>query len=394
MSRPARFLQIHTLTGYSAALLNRDDAGYAKRIEYGGAVRTRVSSQCLKRHWRTADDEWSLSGIGLDMTVRSRRTFDRCVVEPLVASGLPAEAVTAAMTVFMAALFKESEKAKAKRGETTPTDFHTGQVVVLGRPEINYVRDEIAAIARQTADAKSAEAVAAERVKVLKDNITALRTGAGLDAAMFGRMVTSDVLARKTAAVHVAHAFTVHKEESESDYFTAVDDLITGIEDTGSGHLGQSELTSGLYYGYVVVDMPTLVSNIEGCAPADWLKADHATAARTVEHLLHLIATVSPGAKQGSTAPYAYARLVLLETGSRQPRSLAGAFHTPVKPGRDGLVPAALAALREHLDEIDTDYGCAERRWQTGGGKAAPLPAAERMPFDQAVAAALAALGS
>jgi CRISPR system Cascade subunit CasC len=46
------FLQIHTLTAYPASLLNRDDAGLAKRIPFGNAVRLRVSSQCLKRHWR------------------------------------------------------------------------------------------------------------------------------------------------------------------------------------------------------------------------------------------------------------------------------------------------------------------------------------------------------
>ncbi|WP_419604464.1 type I-E CRISPR-associated protein Cas7/Cse4/CasC, partial [Thiolapillus sp.] len=49
------FIQIHTLHNYPAALINRDDAGLAKRLPMGDAVRTRISSQCLKRHWRTAD---------------------------------------------------------------------------------------------------------------------------------------------------------------------------------------------------------------------------------------------------------------------------------------------------------------------------------------------------
>ena len=55
-----RFLQIHTLHSYPAALLNRDDSGLAKRMPYGGSVRTRISSQCLKRHWRVAEDEFAL----------------------------------------------------------------------------------------------------------------------------------------------------------------------------------------------------------------------------------------------------------------------------------------------------------------------------------------------
>ncbi len=50
-------------------------------------------------------------------------------------------------------------------------------------------------------------------------------------------------------------------------------------------------------------------------------------AGKVVEHLLHLIATVSPGAKRGSTAPFDWAKFMLVEAGDWQPRSLAGAFH-------------------------------------------------------------------
>lgn len=46
--KKAKFVQIHTLTSYPAVLLNRDDAGFAKRLPFGGVTRTRISSQCLK----------------------------------------------------------------------------------------------------------------------------------------------------------------------------------------------------------------------------------------------------------------------------------------------------------------------------------------------------------
>ena len=35
----SRFLQIHTLHSYTAALLNRDDSGLAKRLTFGGVSR-------------------------------------------------------------------------------------------------------------------------------------------------------------------------------------------------------------------------------------------------------------------------------------------------------------------------------------------------------------------
>ena len=79
-----RFLQIHTLHSYPAALLNRDDSGLAKRMPFGGAVRTRISSQCLKRHWRVAQDEFSLRSIaGSTSALRSRNIVERKVIEPL-----------------------------------------------------------------------------------------------------------------------------------------------------------------------------------------------------------------------------------------------------------------------------------------------------------------------
>ena len=57
------FIQIHTLTAYPGTLLNRDDVGFAKRLPFGGTTRTRISSQCLKRHWRTFQGEHALASL-------------------------------------------------------------------------------------------------------------------------------------------------------------------------------------------------------------------------------------------------------------------------------------------------------------------------------------------
>ena len=43
------FLQLHLLTSYPPANLNRDDLGRPKTAFMGGALRLRVSSQSLKR---------------------------------------------------------------------------------------------------------------------------------------------------------------------------------------------------------------------------------------------------------------------------------------------------------------------------------------------------------
>lgn len=369
----ARFLQVHFLTSYSAVLLNRDDAGFAKRLPFGGGVRTRISSQCLKRHWRTADGDKALSRIAsAEMSVRSRHTFQQRIVEPLVESGvdrgLAAEVATALMEVVLGKSDKadkveakpkarkakaEADKEAASAAPAAVPSVMSEQLTVLGPAELRFLLAEATAIAAGAADGKNVkEVLGARRKGDGKRNMEALaKASAGLDAAMFGRMVTSDVLSRGDAAIHVAHAFTVHAEQSESDYFSAVDEL-QAEGDLGSAHINSSELTSGLFYGYVAIDAPLLLQNVGG---------DAGLAGEAVERLVHLIATVSPGAKLGSTAPHAYAQTVLTEVGDAQPRSLANAFLRPVPTAPDVLA-SAMDQLGEHLAGHDSMYGRTTRR--------------------------------
>lgn len=389
-ARP-RFLQIHSLTSYPASLLNRDDAGFAKRIPFGGASRTRISSQCLKRHWRRYKGEGSLRDLQLDgepvpFAVRSRRTFEKHVFDRLRAEEVSEEIAEAITRALMDAVLQKSERAAAREAEGEGDGLRTGQVIVLGRPEVDFLFEQARQIARETDDPKKAKAAVEALFKgEAKKNLEALRLGAGLDAALFGRMVTSDILARTDAPVHVAHAFTVHEEAAETDYFSAVDDLAQEAAETGSGHIGTSELTSGLFYGYVAVDVPQLVSNLEGCPVEDWGKADRELAAEVLERLVHMVATVSPGAKLGSTAPHSYAHLVLTEAGDAQPRTLANAFLDPIgENGRgDGLVKSSYAALAKHLGELDRMYGTGFERCHAAMG---PLDALEpALPQEAAV---------
>lgn len=353
-----RFLQIHTLHSYPAALLNRDDSGRAKRMPFGGAVRTRISSQCLKRHWRNADGESSLNAVaGFVEAVRSRNVIERAVMQPIKETDAATDAVVKAV---------EDAFNKGVYGKEG-----TQQPLLLGLPEVEYLREKAAAICRKHPQNADAAKKAVEKLFDKKtdkggegENFRAFREQTklpgGLTGALFGRMVTSDTAANIDAAIHVAHAFTVHGEERESDYFSVVDDLQRADEDSGAAHIGDTELTAGLFYGYVVVDVPGLVSNLEGCTANEWNTADtdRTMAAQVVHHLLHLIATVSPGAKLGSTAPYSCADLMLVEAGCRQPRSLANAFRKPVAPQTD----AAVEALSGYLAKLDAAYGAKETR--------------------------------
>lgn len=372
----SKFIQIHTLTSYPGALLNRDDVGFAKRLPLGGATRTRISSQCLKRHWRTHEGPHALhslvfQGKEVGASVRSRLAFERFVCKPLVDKGVSQDIADAVTTMLMDAVLGKSEKAKsadgkpkkAKKDDTEKTKerepLQTNQVVVLGRPELDFLVKLADKIVEEGGNEKAFEKVFD---KEQKKNLKELSLGAGLGAALFGRMVTSDILARGDAAIHVAHAFTVHNAEVESDYFSAIDDLVSADGELGSGHINSTELTSGLYYGYVVVDVGLLTENLSG---------DAVLASAVVERLVHLIATVSPGAKLGSTAPYANASFVMVEKGDAQPRTLANAFLKPVSE-RPDLLENSFKAINDFVEDDESMYGkLFERSLAARGPKAA-----------------------
>jgi len=403
------FLQIHTLTSYHASLLNRDDAGLAKRIPFGDQTRLRISSQCLKRHWREA-----LQGtLDLPGGLRTRHFFEREVCQRLInESGIATDTATRLTETLIGLLLQKSDKPKAekpKKGKTTkpaeleldPTQdisesgveiygLQVKQPILFGKPEADFLVELLTECAAQGADGpKALEA----RLTKGKANFNAMlrQAGhgnlfAGVEGALFGRFVTSDILARSDAAVHVAHAFTVHGLNTEVDYFTVVDDL-NKDEETGAAHAGDMELGAGVFYGYVAVDVPLLVSNFTGCDPKAWRDQDSTEVRQVLTALVRAIATVSPGAKLGATAPYAYSDFVLLESGTQQPRALANAYLKALRPSGD-LTQQAVSALAASLAAQEAMYGA------TADHRALATTCAwsgdpQRQPLDQAVSAIL-----
>ena len=380
MSLP-RFIQIHTLHTYPAALLNRDDAGLAKRLPYGGAIRTRISSQCLKRHWRVADDAFSLAKLGVPMATRTRYVAE-LIRQRLIEQGIEEARAFATAEALLEALFGE----KADKKKEGVKALQAGQAVLFGNEEIAYLARRCRDIAGDFSDPVALKAEVAKFLKEEKKNIEAMKLGSGLESALFGRMVTSDLLANRDASVSVAHAFTVHEAQVENDYFTVVDDFAQAEDGAGSAGIFDTELASGLYYGYVVIDVPQLVANLEGIKVEDvfTIGADkRGLAGKVVQHLLHLIATVSPGAKRGSTAPYDWAKFVLVEAGDWQPRSLAAAFHDPIPlKGDSSIRGRAASKLAKEIAAFDAAYGMPTARRFLSLDELA-VPAAERATLSQ-----------
>ena len=177
------------------------------------------------------------------------------------------------------------------------------------------------------------------------------------DAKLFERIAHVNGNASIDTAIHIAHAFGCHSEESEIDFFSLVDELVESNERRSSRNR-EGDLDSPLFYGHVVVQIPTLVSKIEGRPASEWRMVDRALAAGIVRNLVHLLAAVPKESNRDAPDPRRTVEFLLVEFGDSQPRSLAGAFRDPVPARFDDL----LNALTDFLEKFDVNYCSDEAR--------------------------------
>ena len=336
----ADFLQLHLLTSYPPANLNRDDTGRPKTAVFGGASRLRVSSQSLKRAWRESDV--FSEALGERMGKRTQR-FGEDILERLQDGGMAEEQAveTARRIADVFGKLQENDK-KKKKGEAD--DPALPPVLI---EQLAFIGPEERAAAFALAD----QALRGEEIEPKADEVLRSTDGAA-DIAMFGRMLADDPKFNREASVQVAHALSTHRVMVEDDYYTAVDDLKdrSGGDDAGAGFVGVQEFGAGLFYLYICVDRDLLRKNLAG---------DDALAKAAVAALIEAAATVAPRGKQASFASRARASYLLAEVGPQQPRSLATAFLTPVS-GRT-LMKASIKALEKFRAKLDNAYGeCAD----------------------------------
>ena len=361
----SRFLQLHILTSYPPANLNRDDLGRPKTAQMGGVTRLRVSSQSLKRAWRCSDvfERALKRQIGTRTKEMGLRIRDR-----LRAAGVSekkagewAQQIAGQFGKLKSLTDKERKQLKdealepGERRALAERPFQTEQLA-------HFSPSEIAAIDELT------DRLAAEDRGPADDELRLLRKDhQAADIALFGRMLAAVPEFNAEAACQVAHAISVHAVQVEDDFFTAVDDLNDGQEDLGAGHMGETEFAAAVFYLYICLDRESLAAQ---------LGQESEMSRSTIRALVEAALKVAPTGKQNSFASRAHASFVLAEKGDQQPRSLAVAFLKPIA-GRDYLADAIKAITRQR-ENMATVYGaCAdahcEMNVESGTGSLAEL---------------------
>jgi CRISPR system Cascade subunit CasC len=313
------YIDVHVLQTVPPSCINRDDTGSPKTAVYGGATRSRVSSQSWKKAMRDMfRDIFPEEELGL----RTKRIVGMVAdeIKGLEFAGNPED--TAQKILTTAGLkIKSTEK-----GTDALFFMSTAQARALAK--LAY---------------EDPETIKEKPSKNAKESAQhALKQSPAIDVALFGRMVADDPALNTDACAQVAHSISTHKVSNEYDYFTAVDDL-SPEDNAGAGHIGTVEFNSSTLYRYATVAVHELHKQLEG-DPSE-----------AVCGFVRAFLCSMPTGKQNTFANRTLPDAVLVTLRTDQPINLVGAFERPVRAGKnsdEGYLSASAKAFVEHTKKV------------------------------------------
>jgi CRISPR system Cascade subunit CasC len=184
------FLQLHFLSVYPPSNPNRDDTGRPKTALFGNATRLRLSSQALKRAWRTSDFfKKCLDGKVGERTQR---------IGKVVYDHLDAKGVDAQRALEIARLVGDVFGKLVKESSKEPT--YIEQLAFISpeeRMEALRIADRVLngeqlTIEKEEADDDGEGRGKKKKVKKLPAEHILRTADTAVDIAMFGRMLADD----------------------------------------------------------------------------------------------------------------------------------------------------------------------------------------------------------
>lgn len=370
------FINFHILISHSPSCLNRDDMNMQKSAVFGGKRRVRISSQSLKRTMRTS--EYYKQHLG-EASIRSKHLnlLDDEFQQKLRGQ-FEEPIIREALDRFVKSKIKdEDDDSNDESGVELPDELNeskekklavapwiTEEIKIICQ-HVKEVRDEgLTEDEKQKAEEKHKKQKGKKKKDLsvfLEDAIDkkirakmassadalSKAIGSAIDVALSGRMSTSGLMTTIDGSLAVAHAITTHTVDADIDWFTAVDDL----QELGSGHLDTQEFSSGVFYRYASLNISQLQENL-GNAPREKVL-------EIASHVLHMLATEVPSAKQQSFAAHNLADLAMVSF-SDIPVSLANAFENPVKASGEGFLKPSIEAFHKYWENIHNGYGLKE----------------------------------
>jgi CRISPR system Cascade subunit CasC len=345
-------IEIHMIQNHSPANLNRDDLGAPKTCYFGGVLRSRISSQCLKRSIRMSEEFRPLLG-----GVRTRQ------LAKLIADKVKGKDIQKRAEEILKACGFETKKLKDEEESAKESKM----LVYTTKEAI----EEMAKLLQNDGGRTDANKLAEKFGELISKSV------AVPDMALSGRMLEPDKSGKEAwkklnttveAALQVAHAISTHEARPEVDYYVAADD-IPG-EDAGAAYVDEAMFASACFYKYFSINWKTLLDNLKGYG-----ENHEKLAAHTVGAFLRGAALINPTGKQNSFAAHNPPDGILVEIRNT-PLSYANAFAKPAAPqGERDLVAQSIAQLGQYIYDLDKGYGKPDPRFWFSPNLRYPLTA-------------------
>ena len=323
------FMDIYAVQNVPPSNINRDETGNPKTAQYGGVLRSRVSSQAWKRAMReTFKSLLDKKQLG----VRTKNAVE-LIVKAMVDQRPESEdqAESYASLVLQATGVKVVASTRAGAASGKPV---TQYLIFIGNTEIG----KLANIALEWMDQGKDLAKAPD--SAMKKEVSGVFHGEqAVDIALFGRMLADAPDLNTDASAQVAHAISVDAIKPEYDYFTAADDC-TEADNAGAAMIDSVGFNSSTLYRYATVNLDALQEQI-GNAEAT---------ARVASVFVEAFIRSMPTGKQNSYANRTLPETCIVAFRDSQPINAVEAFERPVTAEHDQ--PISQVAGRRLVEEL------------------------------------------
>lgn len=322
------FIDIYAVQNVPPSNINRDETGNPKTAQYGGVLRSRVSSQAWKRAMRNEfKDLLAKDSLGV-RTKNAVQLIVAAMVNERPDCTDSAEEYAKSVLAATGVKIEASTRAGAASGKPV-----TQYLIFIANSEIS----KLAKIALKWLDeGKDVQKTDAD----MKKEVSAVFHGEqAVDIALFGRMLADAPDLNTDASAQVAHAISVDAIKPEYDYFTAVDDF-TEDDNAGAAMIDSVGFNSSTLYRYATVNLNALneqLGNVQATAKA---------ASVFVESFIRSM----PTGKQNSYANRTLPETCIVAFRENQPINAVSAFEQPVHPTQD--LPVSAVASRELVKEL------------------------------------------
>uniref|UniRef100_A0ABS3IUP6 Type I-E CRISPR-associated protein Cas7/Cse4/CasC n=1 Tax=Bifidobacterium asteroides TaxID=1684 RepID=A0ABS3IUP6_9BIFI len=331
------FMDIYAVQNVPPSNINRDETGNPKTAQYGGVLRSRVSSQAWKRAMReTFKSLLDKKQLG----VRTKNAVE-LIVKAMVDQRPESEdqAESYASLVLQATGVKVVASTRAGAASGKPV---TQYLIFIGNTEIG----RLANIALEWMDQGMDPAKAPD--SAMKKEVSGVFHGEqAVDIALFGRMLADAPDLNTDASAQVAHAISVDAIKPEYDYFTAADDF-TEADNAGAAMIDSVGFNSSTLYRYATVNLDALqeqIGNVEATA-------------RVASVFVEAFIRSMPTGKQNSYANRTLPETCIVAFRDSQPINAVESFERPVVAEHDQPISQVagrrlVAELRRIQDAYD-----------------------------------------